>query len=209
VPGARPAAGWLRRAGCLRIREPDHVAGAADLAACLGDGLAVLGGQQRGDRLDALLDERGRPQKDVEAGVGGGFAPDCGAVLGGGEGLVGVGDVSDGRFPDDAAVVRGADLLDPSAGARDPFTGDEELAVGHENVPFLRECPALLGVRAEHRVHETGGLHHVGDRRAVGLAGDDRGEQPLGLDHLEVVEAERDRGVRLERRRLPSPGPMR
>ena len=35
-----------------------------------------------------------------------------------------------------------------------------------------------------------------------GFAGDDRGEQPLGLDHLEVVEAERDRGVRLERTRL-------
>src|SRR5262245_39621118 len=62
--------------------------------------------------------------------------------------------------------------------------------------------PALLGVRAQGGVDETGGAHHVRDGRALGLAGGDGTDQTLDLDDLEVVVAERDRGVGLEGTRL-------
>ena len=68
--------------GALERREPDEVARAACLRRRLGDRLAVLGADRRGDLRGALVGERGGPQQDPHPLVGGGAPPGHRAALG-------------------------------------------------------------------------------------------------------------------------------
>jgi hypothetical protein len=123
--------------GALVSGEPDHVTGPADLAARLGDGLAVLGGQQGGDGLDPLLHDRGRLDQHVQPGVRRGLPPHRRAAFGGYHCRADVVHVRHRDLPDHPAVIGGTDLFGPLARTRDPVAADQDQALGHRVPTFL------------------------------------------------------------------------
>ena len=81
-----------------------------DLAARLGDRLALLGGQQRGELLGVLLDQRGRRAQDVRALLDVGGGPRRERALGGRHRQLDVGDLAAGDAAHDLLGRRVDDL---------------------------------------------------------------------------------------------------
>ncbi len=141
-----PATLWARLAHLQRAdvgRVLDDLQAAEHVAFGIGEGLALLGGQRRGQRLDVVADQLLVLQEDARALPDGHLAPGLERVLRGGDG--GLDFIRRGhRHAGQALLRRGVDHVAPLGAARlDEFAVDQQRNTGqvfaaHARSPSVR-----------------------------------------------------------------------